>query len=223
MENKEKQTLRLIKDTFFVFLITTITLGYCHSKREHDKLVGEVELKDQNFTKEKTKSNQTIAIQEQRILELNKENMKLVKTIKDFKKISGQTQVVTNTIIQEVKVPYEVQVIKYIDTLNKAIYVRVPLPFKKNDSFYSIMGKVNSDALIIDSLKIPNTLTITTGLQNGGFFKKDKYIVEVVSDNPYADITKVKNTQFEPKTPWYKTRGFAFGIGFLIPFFLIFK
>jgi hypothetical protein len=85
-------------------------LGIAISKKEHEKLVGEVELKDQNFTKEKTKSNQTIAIQEQRILELNKENMKLVKTIKDFKKISGQTQVVTNTIIQEVKVPYEVQV-----------------------------------------------------------------------------------------------------------------
>jgi hypothetical protein len=96
-------------------------------------------------------------------------------------------------------------------------------PSKRIDSFYSIMGKVNSDALIIDSLNIPNTLTITTGLQNGGFFKKDKYIVEVVSDNPHADITKVKNTQFEPKTPWYKTRALAFGIGFLIPFFLIFK
>lgn len=222
MENKEKKTIQLIKDTFFVFLITSMTLGYCHKKNEHEKLVGEVELKDQNFTKEKNAKNQTIATQEQRILELNKENMKLVKTIKDFKKIGGQTQVVTNTIIQEVKVPYEVQVIKYIDTLNKAIYVRVPLPFKKVDSFYSIMGKVNSNALIIDSLSIPNTLTITTGLENGGFFKKDKYIVEVVSDNPHADITKVKNTQFEPKTPWYKTRGLAFGLGFLISL-LIFK
>lgn len=222
-KSTETNPMKIAKNVVISFIIISLLFAYCHTKSQVEEVLAQVELKDQTFKIQKDKSNQQFAIQEQRILELNDENMKLVKTIKEFKTIKNQTQVGTNTIIKEVKIPYEVQVIQYIDTLNRAYFVKVPLPFSKNDTFFSIKGKVGLKNLVIDSLTIPNTLTITTGLTKGGFFKRDKYEVEVVSDNPHSQITKLKNTQFEPKTPWYKSRGLAFGIGFLLPFFIIFK
>ena len=181
--------------------------------------MSQVELKEQAFTKYKNEKGETIATQEQRILEMTKENMKLIQTVNDFKKIKGQVRVETVTEIKEVKVPYEVTVTTYLDK-DSNLFVKVPLPFSKKESFYSIEGKVEHDGVSLGKISIPNALTITTGQVDGGFFKKDKYIVEVKSDNPHTDITKLKNTEFKPKTKFYKKWWFGFSLGAITSIFL---
>jgi hypothetical protein len=201
-------------------MLLTLLFGWHKIKKENEYLLSQVELKEQVFTKFKNEKGETIATQEQRILEMTKENMKLIQTVNDFKKIKGQVQIETVTEIKEVKVPYEVRVETFLDK-DSNLFVKVPLPFTKTDSFYTIKGKVEQDGVAFDKISIPNALTITTGQVDGGFFKKDKYIVEVKSDNPHTDITKLKNTEFKPKTKFYKKWWFGFGLGAITSIFLL--
>ena len=210
---KSSKTLIWVYGAIFVMSILLMLSWLSENRRRVGELYKQLNTKDQEFKKEKTKNGETVALQEQRILELNKENLKLIKTINNFKTVQGQVKVQTNTIIKEVKVPYAVEVKQYIDTFKGEVYVRLPLPFEQSDSFFGIKGVVGIDGLEIDSLSIPNELTITTGKIDGGFFKKDKYAVEIVSSNPNVDITKVNNTQFKPKTRFYKKWWFGFGLG----------
>jgi hypothetical protein len=201
-------------------MLLTLLFGWHKIKKENEYLLSQVELKEQVFTKFKNEKGETIATQEQRILEMTKENMKLIQTVNDFKKIKGQVKIETVTEIKEVKVPYEVRVETFLDK-DSNLFVKVPLPFTKTDSFYTIKGKVEHDGVAFDKISIPNALTITTGQVDGGFFKKDKYIVEVKSDNPHTDITKLKNTEFKPKTKFYKKWWFGFGLGAITSIFLL--
>jgi hypothetical protein len=199
---------------FLLFIL--LLLGYVlDNNKQKRELYNQLELKDQDFKKYKTKQGATVALQEQRILELTKENMSLIKTVNKFKEVQGQVEVRTIIQYKEVKVPYPVEVVKYIDTHTNDIYVKIPLPFERKDSLLSISGVIGVDGVEIDSLTIPSNLTITTGKVSGGLFKQDKYMVEVVSSNPHVDISKVKNTQFKPKTKWYKRWWFGFGLGSL--------
>jgi len=210
----------IILAVFLIIMLLTLLFGWHKIKKENEYLLSQVELKEQVFTKFKNEKGETIATQEQRILEMTKENMKLIQTVNDFKKIKGQVKIETVTEIKEVKVPYEVRVETFLDK-DSNLFVKVPLPFTKTDSFYTIKGKVEHDGVVFDKISIPNALTITTGQVDGGFFKKDKYIVEVKSDNPHTDITKLKNTEFKPKTKFYKKWWFGFGLGAITSIFLL--
>jgi major membrane immunogen (membrane-anchored lipoprotein) len=201
-------------------ILCSLLIGAMKMKKDNEFLLSQVELKEQVFTAYKNEKGEAIATQDQRILEMTKENMKLIQTVNDFKKIKGQVKIETVTEIKEVKVPYEVVVTTYLDK-DSNLFVKVPLPFSKKDSFYSIDGKVEHDGVSFGKISIPNTLTITTGQVNGGFLKKDKYIVEIKSDNPYTDITKLKNTEFKPKTKFYKKWWFGFSLGAIATIFLL--
>ena len=124
--DKEKlKTLLRFYGTYFLLMglftygVSTLLSTCSHS----EKLSEAVKLKDQEFKKYKDASGRTIATQEQQILELNKENMKLVETINKFKTISSQTRIQTVTEYKEIKVPYKVEVVKFIDTWTKDLYV----------------------------------------------------------------------------------------------------
>lgn len=216
LEKRTKNTtksLLYIYTSIFVLAMLMLLSWMADNRNRIGHLYNQLNAKDQEFRKEKTKNGETVALQEQRILELNKENMRLIKTVNDFKSLQGQVRVQTKTVIKEVRVPYTVEVVKYIDTFNNDIYVKIPLFFEKSDTFFSIYGAMGIDGIEIDSLMIPNELTVTAGKIDGGFFKKDKYAVEIVSSNPNVDITKVNNTQFKAKTPFYKKWWFGFGLG----------
>lgn len=222
MTNSDKRNNRKTVILFVAvsMVLCSLLIGAMKMKKDNEFLLSQVELKEQVFTAYKNEKGETIATQDQRILEMTKENMKLIQTVNDFKKIKGQVKIETVTEIKEVKVPYEVVVTTYLDK-DSNLFVKVPLPFSKKDSFYSIDGKVEHDGVSFGKISIPNTLTITTGQVNGGFLKKDKYIVEIKSDNPYTDITKLKNTEFKPKTKFYKKWWFGFSLGAIATFFLL--
>jgi major membrane immunogen (membrane-anchored lipoprotein) len=222
MTNSDKRNNRKTVILFVAvsMILCSLLIGAMKMKKDNEFLLSQVELKEQVFTAYKNEKGETIATQEQRILEMTKENMKLIQTVNDFKKIKGQVKIETVTEIKEVKVPYEVVVTTYLDK-DSNLFVKVPLPFSKKDSFYSIDGKVEHDGVSFGKISIPNTLTITTGQVNGGFLKKDKYIVEIKSDNPYTDITKLKNTEFKPKTKFYKKWWFGFSLGAITSIFLL--
>lgn len=213
-QNKKGSKSLMYLYAAIIVLFSLVMLSWVlDNQRRVSELYGQLNDKEQQFSKYKTKNGELVATQEQKILELTKENMALIKTVSKFKEVQGQVQVHTNTIIQEVKVPYPVDVVKYVDTHTKDVYLRLPVTIERCDTFFSLFGAIGVDGLEIDSLSIPNELSITTGKVKGGFLKADKYIVEVTSSNPYVDITKMKNTQFKAKRPVYKRWWFGFGLG----------
>jgi hypothetical protein len=163
--------------------------------------------------KQRNADGSLIATQEQRILELTKENMALLETVSKFKSIQGQVSIQTRTIIKDKLVPYPVEVVKYVDTNSQFLYLRIPTNIEQCDSSMCIRGVIGIDGFEIDSLSIPNKLTITTGRVKSGIFSKDKYIVEVTSSSPHVDIINMQNTQFKAERPVYKRWWFGFGLG----------
>ena len=89
-KDKMKKLLKFYGSYFlimgFLLIIISSTLYTCN---KNETLVKAVTLKDQEFKKYKDATGRTIATQEQQILELNKENMKLVETVNKFKSISS--------------------------------------------------------------------------------------------------------------------------------------
>lgn len=216
LDKKKKpltKRLMLIYATIIVMMLLLVGSWATANRRKVMELYQKISEKEQEFKVYQQMNGGVVALQEQKILELTKENMSLVKTVNDFKNIKSQVKIYTNTVIKEVKVPYAVEVIKYIDTHTNDVYVKLPLPLERNDSFFSIKATVGVDGLEIDSLSLPNELTITTGKMKRGFFKKDKYMVEVASSNPYVEIKKLNNVEFTPKKPFYKKWWFSFGLG----------
>lgn len=216
LDKKQKpmtKRLMMLYASIIILMLLLVGSWATSNNRKLKELYSKITAKEQEFTTYRQNNGGLVALQEQKILELTKENMALVKTVNDFKKIKSQVQVVTNTVVKEVKVPYIVEVIKYIDTHTNDIYVKIPLPLERHDSFFSIKAVVGIDGLEIDSLSLPNELTITTGKIKRGLFKKDKYMVEVASSNPYVQINKMSNVEFTPKKPFYKKWWFSFGLG----------
>lgn len=213
---KSKKALLAIYASILIISLLLIFSYISENRNRLSALYKQLNQKDQEFSKYRTETGKMVALQDAHILELNQENMKLVETVNKFKSIQGQVRVQTNTIIKEVKVPYITEVVKYIDTWTNDLYIKLPLQCELKDTFFYITGSVGADGLEIDSMSIPNELTVTTGKIDGGFFKKDKYAIEIVSNNPNVDISKVNNTQFKPKTPIYKKWWFGFGIGALV-------
>jgi hypothetical protein len=222
-DKKTKARTYLYGAIAIMFIVLLLSWFFNNRRINHD-LLRQLAQKEQKFVKYKTDNDKIVVTQEQLILTANKENMRLVKTINKFKEIQGQVKVQTITQLKEIKVPYKVEVVKYIDTSTPnslQTFIKTPLPFEQKDKHYNIAGRVESDGVFIDSLNIPNELTITTGKVKGGLFKDDKYIIEVVSNNPNVDISKVNNTQFKPKTRFYKKWWFGFGLGAITTLFII--
>lgn len=201
--------------TMLFFLTAIFSWAYENNKRV-GALYKEATEREQLFKKYRTANRELVAVQEQRFLETARENMELVATVNRFKSIQGQVSVSTDAKIKDVLVPYPVDVVKYVDTYNNSTCLKLPTRIERSDSFFSLYGYIGIDGLEIDSMSLPNELTITTGRIDGGFLKRDKYVVEVKSNNPYIDIVKMNNTQFAPKKKAHKTWGAGFLLGAIL-------
>lgn len=74
--------------------------------------------------------------------------------------------------------------------------IRVPRPFRYSDSTIDLAGRVRKNDVLIDSLKIPNILSIRTAEVKTGIFKRST-VVQAVNSNPAfinSQIASVKVT-----------------------------
>lgn len=80
--------------------------------------------------------------------------------------------------------------------------VRVPRPFSYSDSSISFAGKVRKTDVLIDSLKIPNVLSLRTVETKTGLFKRTTQ-VQAVNSNPAFVNSKIATIQVKHKpTAW---------------------
>ena len=174
------------------------------------------------ITKERDKNGSLIVTQNQQILSM-KDAMKVLKETKNVSKVSQQTQMGTKTTIVEKKIPVYFETIKYVDsnTLDTFEWMKLPYTFVHQDSWSKLEVTIDPLDITIDTMYMINNFTISVGEKSNGLFKKPTPIVEIKSDNPYTDITSVKNVTIDTKKPFYKTFWFGGVVGALAMILLI--
>jgi hypothetical protein len=92
--------------------------------------------------------------------------------------------------------------------------VIVPQPFKMEEKWFKMYGKVQKKGLLLDSFLLTNESVVTLGYKKSGFLNlKKEAVVEVTNSNPYLDVSKLKNVVIKDKKTILHSRLFWFGVG----------
>jgi len=204
---------------FFSILVIAVLLWLLNAiSNNFDKVESDLNA----ITKERDKNGSLIVTQNQQILSM-KDAMKVLKETKNVSKVSQQTQMGTKTTIVEKKIPVYFETIKYVDsnTLDTFEWMKLPYTFVHQDSWSKLEVTIDPLDITIDTMYMINNFTISVGEKSNGLFKKPTPIVEIKSDNPYTDITSVKNVTIDTKKPFYKTFWFGGVVGALAMILLI--
>jgi hypothetical protein len=168
------------------------------------------------ITKERDKNGALIVTQNQQILSMA-DAMKVLKKTKNVSKVSQQTQMGTSTIIVEKKIPVYFETIRYVDsaTMDTMDYMKLPYTFEYNDTWNNLQVTIDALDITLDTMSMKNNFTITIGEKSNGWLKESTPIVEIKSDNPYTDVTSVKNVTIKKKNYFWSTMLFGGVLGAL--------
>jgi hypothetical protein len=168
------------------------------------------------ITKERDKNGALIVTQNQQILSM-KDALKVLKASKNVSKVSQQTQMGTKTIIVEKKIPVYFETIKYVDSasMDTMDFMELPYTFEYNDSWNSLEVTIDALDITLDTMSMRNNFTITIGEKSNGWLKESTPIIEIKSDNPYTDVTSVKNVTIKKKNYFWSTMLFGGVLGAL--------
>jgi hypothetical protein len=138
-------------------------------------------------------------------------NKLLAKELEELKmkKPVTVTSVLTEVVVNEVMIPYEVKL--PCDSFDVAL--------KYTDPWLSINGRSKHTGITLDSIRLVNDMLIAVGEKNNGFFRRNEHIVAVKSENPYFNITSLQSYTFKPKEPFYDRWWFKasiFTAGFVV-------
>tara|TARA_B100000497_G_C7683105_1_gene413493 strand:- start:1687 stop:2364 length:678 start_codon:yes stop_codon:yes gene_type:complete len=210
-----------------IILFILIWQLFSANERLRDYKSQVVKFKDgeQVFVEKLNENGEKIAEQEQVILSQRDAIALNLLVIEDLKKVKSQVTVRTITKIDSIYVPI-------IDTIERVSFDATGLPFLKlptkfgvEDEWYSIYSTINTKGMWIDSLSLYNRQTITLGMKSNGFFKAPTPSVLVKNENPYVNVSSLKNIVIKNDTRFYDKKGFWYGLGvgtgILIPALLI--
>lgn len=167
-----------------------------------------------NFVKQVNSLGDSITIQSQLILSEGQASDLLKEELETLKKVKSNTKVITKTVIKEVLVPHhpEAEVVE----INQQDFLKIPSVFSDSTSHYTFSATVKKQGLQINKLQINNSTSVTLGLQKRGFFRKSEPVITVTHSNPYVMTTGMTNVTIDQKKPFYETRTFNIGVGFLL-------
>ena len=177
-----------------VFITIFLLNRSCEKERHFDNTMTILNNKVQYH---KTSKGQVVA--EKQFLETTTRQIK--KDLDSLKEITRRYKKIKNATIIKQEVRIDTVVITYTDTI-PYVFKR---SFKLTKPDYIIGGKITHKALHIDSIIIPNVITVITGVKKG--WDHDIITTEVVNSNPYINTINI-STHSEK----IKTRRFGLGI-----------
>lgn len=197
-------------------IVLSIRLNSEKREKEHYKdLANKTEL---NFTKYRDHAGRTFASQDAEKMSLRQAlNAERVEKEKYMARLLSQIHYSAVTSIDTIFIPYALAPeIRYIDRPDSSglhdTFIKVPLPFQSNTLWYAIKGRVKSNGIVVDSLKVYNKFRATVFYKKRGFLKRRKLTVEIKSDNPYTDITAMDNVVIEDKAKKRLKQGLGLSI-----------
>ena len=216
------------------FIIIMLFWKGCEMKKEYNNLLDNstnYANLENSFKKKTLKDSSTIATQNQMLL-TQFEALKL-----GVLKLNGDIKIVQSQVSQKQQIKIDSVLVPFIPThfadtsvwmarikkgdssrylidslLNNSVIV--PHPFKKEEKWFSMYGKVQKKGLLLDSLLLTNESIVTLGYKRSGFLKlKKEAVVEVTNSNPYLSVSKLKNVVIKDKKSILDSKFFWFGIG----------
>lgn len=156
--------------------------------------------------------NEVVAIQNQNIVNLKTALKEARLDGEKWKSIKSKVKIETKFIFDTIFVSYR-DTIYISDTIYPKGTINVPKRFHKKDSLYEIGGLVLLDGIKIDTLIIPNDMSVTIGSQKTKWWKKAVPIVQVKNSNKYLTVQSMDNIVVENKKKIYQKNSFWALIG----------
>ena len=150
---------------------------------------------------------------EKKILQLERKELKSLvfsqdTTINKLRKQFNKVQTIVKTVavvkIDSIYVPFNDY--KSYDTTRVGKYDKKHFKFD-----YSVTSK----GLSLTNINIPNEQITINGIKRDGLFGKKYLITQITNTNPYISTTNVQTIKVIVPTPFYDTRLFNIGIGFI--------
>ena len=223
---------------FAILTIIILLLFFkgCEMKKDYDNLLNNSSSLanfENKFDKKSLKDSSTMATQNQMLLsQVEALKLGVLKLNGDIKIVQSQVSQKQEIKIDSVLIPFVPK--NYADTLYWIARLRkgdssrylidsllnnsviVPQPFKMDEKWFKIFGKVQKKGLLLDSFSLVNESTVTLGYKKSGFLNlKREAVVEVNNSNPYLNVTKLKNVIIKEKKSILQSKLFWFGIGII--------
>lgn len=196
-----------------LILIIFLKIDSCNAHRDHDHLLSNVKLKEQEFKTQRAKDSSEIVTQTQLVLSEKESKqlglIQLSKELDKLKKVTAQIKTTTQFIYDRLDVPFDssnnTPTIVKIDSSD---YLKLPQYFNKEDKWFSTTAFVDTKGLHFDSLRFRNEAILTIGLEYKGLFSKPNPVIVIQNMNPYATTTQFSNIIIQNRKKWYQTNGF---------------
>ena len=212
MQNKKKD---------FIYIIIIIAVFLFAAFREWrngvnvDDLVSDIATYKDTATYYKTKNgaevatNLTLKLQSEKQLRqiagINDTVRQIMEKFKDLKAVTNITNQFfagKDTIKIETKIPCNFK----------------PFKVRRSDSTYNFAGTIAPEYFSVDSIFVPNKISIVQGRKKIGFLKYD-YSVDVVNSNPLMKTSNISDYRLVPKKKFYEKTWFHLltgaGIGYI--------
>ena len=161
-----------------------------------------------------------ITSQKALIVSKDQENEMLLIENKRLKNIRSEVKVVTDTRVDSIFVPFELNSI-VTNTNDSTPPKKI---FKVNNEWYGINGYVLHNGVMIDSISFKNELFVTIGEEKQGFMRKREVTVDIINASPYSSTSEVYNVIVKKrKKRWFETRAASFIVGGISTIFLLNK
>lgn len=136
-------------------------------------------------------------------------NNNLKTTLEAFMKA---TQDSMRILLENIRIPKPevITIIKerfYVDSI-PSISLNLPnckfdTTFALREEFYEVTGRVTDKALSLQSIMIPNTVSVVIGNSKEKWWKQKEYIATVTHSNPYISTEGIQSfTIEEPRSKW---------------------
>lgn len=156
-----------------------------------------------------------VTIQSQRIIDLEEAmRLGLIEKTHLIDKITQQSKIKAKTLIVEKKIPIITEKVIIIEnnSMDTQHFVRVPFNVIERDSFFYLVGHVDTSYFTLDTLSVINALSIVVGEDKRKWWQKSKPLVEVTSSNPFTHI-EIENVTIKQKSKFWQKPLFGFLIG----------
>lgn len=192
-----------------IFLVLLLSLNTCNNKKIN-------EITESNFTI-RQKDSITIIEQSQNLVTKDAEIVKKTEQIEKLKNLKAQVVYKTVYKVKNILVPYvdsnNVVIIHEKDSTGNIIdsvnCLTLPAHVSRNEKNLSIDATINETGLTIDSLEIPDKVTITVGTTKNVFDPQP--IVKITHTNPYVNTSSVNNIIVDPELKKKQLHSFLIG------------
>jgi len=202
-----KINIPFVISALIALILVSVLFKKCESERVQVATIHALTTENTHY---KLKNGQLVTSTEIAYFDKNQMKTQLDKEIaRKFQKVKIVTKVITNTIIDTVEIVYQ-------DS--------IPCNFEKYGSIikkdYSLNYKSNQKGIELNSIIIPDSLTIVSGVKRKWFLGKETYTLDITHSNSLINDSSAKSFELKEKKRFYETTLFKVGVGVLGGFFI---